>query len=425
MSQLNQEIIANTNLSLSRLFSTPSLSSLDNFKTANGRNKLAHQPSKLDLIDDTQLTSLPLPPPLKLRGRNSTQSLLNNERTNSPVFSSRSSSSSVADVQEEHEEGEQNEEDEDDDDDYEGEQDDPIVLIEDYITHQSDEILPETSSIQSSDSVDHLINKKKSLATFKQRMLKNSLAQEDIASISDISTITSSHNFDDTIVKEDSTMMNSMASISSLHKPTNKRSISNDIVPNDGDCSQKRRENLEEIFGKIPGTDLLKYCDLCEKPLYEISSIINNNKKFKKMAKVNDAYTEFICGECVEMYEEFFNELYQNELDASAEKAIRDNSKNVKLLAIFQLIGQKYEEPKLAPKRSFFGKAPTKILANKTSFSETLMGTLTYLNNIPEGSSYNSKRFGFGLLPKKSIDIEWIKNLQFKLRWNWGANSEV
>ena len=30
-------------------------------------NKLKHQPSKLDLIDDTTLTSLPLPPPPPLR----------------------------------------------------------------------------------------------------------------------------------------------------------------------------------------------------------------------------------------------------------------------------------------------------------------------------------------------------------------------
>lgn len=42
-------------------------------------------------------------------------------------------------------------------------------------------------------------------------------------------------------------------------------------------------EHLEGMWGKIPGSDNLKYCDLCEKPLYEISAILN--KKTQRMVE--------------------------------------------------------------------------------------------------------------------------------------------
>lgn len=465
--------------------------------------KLHHYPSKLDLIDDTTLTSLPLPPPakLKLKSRSSGE--------NTSLYSIEDINISFTPTQHD---------DSDNDDDTQ----DPIVLIEDYMTplqNDLDHNLHKTSnemtidgpvptSNENDDQLKHLIHRKRSLATFKQRIFKKSLQEVDVVSISDAS-ITSTLNFDSI---DNSHITRNTQSIASFptHKPNNKRSISHDIVSRSdmnrfnsdvrlSDSTQLtdrslqfRPENLEEIFGKIPGSDLLKYCDLCEKPLYEISSILNNNKKFKTCTgatttatTIGQVYSEFICWECIETYEEFFNELYTTELDGEVEEipeglissglisssgSISAPDAKSKLLKIFQSVHDKYTQQglkasrfnetisapsdkwttslnttpsnpyktwtsQLSSKRSFFSKQPTyKQLKNKTSFSETLMQRLNYLNNVPEGYSYNSnsltetKSSFLGFVsetkeqknnPAPKRDLEWIKNLQAKLRWSW------
>ncbi|ODQ81985.1 hypothetical protein BABINDRAFT_160201 [Babjeviella inositovora NRRL Y-12698] len=68
-----------------------------------------------------------------------------------------------------------------------------------------------------------------------------------------------------------------------------------------------RGENLESIFGKIPGTEFLKHCDICEKPLYELSSLLSLTEADKSdgsaMLPANN-YENFICGDCTDEYEE-------------------------------------------------------------------------------------------------------------------------
>jgi hypothetical protein len=160
--------------------------------------ELAHKQSRLDLLDETTLTSLPLPPPLKRK---------NTDLDNDDVGNTTA--------------------------------EDPIVLIEDY--------LPAT--------IKPRLNKKKSLAIFKSKF--------------------------------------------------NKR--------------LKVTASSQDLFVNAITTDCLKYCDLCEKPLYELSSFIGSENQVK-----TKRFHEFICGECVEMYEQFFNELQDEngEFNVSADTTI-------------------------------------------------------------------------------------------------------
>lgn len=450
----NSEVIAATNMNLSRLTSLASLK----------RNHVIHQPSMLDLIDDTKLTSLPLPPPPKLRGRSSTQSnsvsLVDVKsctlETNNYVLSKEDSLSDESD------------------DDADA---DPIVLIEDYM------ILLETPSL----------HRQKSLATFKKRLLL-----QEIASMSEISTLNTTDTYGESkrgtqvSIDQDIPHVRAKRSISNdgdairgylpgsmkfpQTKPNNGQLAngSDHGVFNNGDqtdghqtklsesqvfgsqlcgsqvfgsqhfgsqhfgyqaiesqsklcgsqtndnidaepytneegltninsldsisSSTSKKENLKEIFGQIPGTDMLKYCDLCEKPLYEISSIINNHKKVKKSV-TRSVYSEFVCWECVDAYEDFFNEMYQNELEETKERPDNESPINrEKLLEIFRKIDRKYEKPRVM--RSFY--RPKRVV-KKLLFSDNLIGRLSSLA-APE-----QKQWG-------QVDFDWFRTLQ----WSWG-----
>lgn len=52
-------------------------------------------------------------------------------------------------------------------------------------------------------------------------------------------------------------------------------------------------EPLAALFGDIPATNELKYCDVCVKPLYEVLLLAQRR------------HQQFVCGECIETYEEF------------------------------------------------------------------------------------------------------------------------
>ncbi|KAK6458097.1 uncharacterized protein RJT20DRAFT_28948 [Scheffersomyces xylosifermentans] len=467
---LSKHPLKDKNLNSMRHNSTTNLHkqfSFSNLANAVPGTALKHQPSKLDLIDDTRLTSLPLPPPPKTRNRSSTSSS-NSHTSNKALVSAhplsgdtdkdngstilelkpcQSTDSTHSRLQNKSLGANKHSEDlktstinerpstldiyEEDDDDYdydEEESQDPIVLVEDYMATRD---FVNNSFNSSRSNEEARIFKKKSLATFKSRMFNNCISNNNnnkhiIDSINNCNnnnnyniSILHNHHEADTMASDASTITSERniedLSHSSLisdnsRKRSNKRAISNDIP-----VRPSGPENLEEIFGKIPGTDLLKYCDLCEKPLYEISSIINNNKKFKKSSQVdstsavNQLYTEFICWDCVETYEEFFNELYENDfyIFSNQSEDMNTNEKkstNEKLLTIFKSIQNKYDQE---PKSYTFPSDP-KTLNTKTSFSEGLMNRLSVLNNAPRDNN-------------RAIDIDWISNLQNKIRWRWKA----
>lgn len=174
----------------------------------------------------------------------------------------------------------------------------------------------------------------------------------------------------------------------------------------------RKEQDLEEIFGKIPGSDSLKYCDLCEKPLYEISSLIDNKIDSTLEHTTNETplckenarlYSEFVCWECVETYEEFFNELCANESDhckSDFKETIDKNNAtgSIRLFEIFHGINQKYNIQNSSGQ-------------SELHFSSYLIQKLSKLNSsadsIPMGAHSRSETF------------DWVKYLQYQLRWRW------
>lgn len=377
--------------------------------------RLDRQPSKLDLIDSSTLTSLPFPPPLKTSKRakhelmNRSKSTPNIHHTDSDpqeILSTkeRSSSPQISDRRDPGPKGfspkdflatdntiedvsftsidtltTQNmttEIDESFDDNEE-----PIILVEDYmnlnpISTNKPSSFPHQSISSSQDKHPAMSNedcnkasgemnpqvhayklfRQRSLASFKHRLNANN---------------------------------------------RNKRKISGDT---------NNSENLEAIFGTIPGKGMLKHCDICDKPLYEISSVISskrtkNNKTDTehdlKNPELNNIFNEFICFDCIEIYEEFLHELYNNELHNNETDRINGGSisdgsmlsglpelKNLKLLNMFKSIQ----------------------LRSMNNFQNNLVDQLKLLNysNITQAGGLS--------------ELNWLKTLQNKLRWRWRLN---
>ncbi|CAG90407.2 DEHA2G09020p [Debaryomyces hansenii CBS767] len=331
----------------------------------NSRNdnlkSLKHQPSKLDLIDDTKLTSLPLPPPPKMR---SSVASYPGKDTEHSIRCSESVSTYNTD--DEYDEGIE-------------ESEDPIILVEDYMTSETN---------VNTDEQKH-INKRDSLAVFKDRIYQN----EDRSSLSTISATS-------TIISK----------LTNPKTPFETRCTSNETLSKTK--ITRKEQDLEEIFGKIPGSDSLKYCDLCEKPLYEISSLIDNKIDSTLEHTTNETpsckenarlYSEFVCWECVETYEEFFNELCANESDhckSDFKETIDKNNAtgSIRLFEIFHGINQKYNIQNSSGQ-------------SELHFSSYLIQKLSKLNSsadsIPMGAHSRSETF------------DWVKYLQYQLRWRW------
>ncbi|RLV95693.1 hypothetical protein JA1_000709 [Spathaspora sp. JA1] len=272
------------------------------------RHTLQPHRSMLDLMDDTRLTSLPLPPPPPKRaGSSSSASTPNSMLSLEKKLQQSGDNIDKISV---------NAEDctnEDDYDEYEDESQDPIVLVEDYMKNSP--MLP------------HML-RQKSLANFKSRILSDCIS-ESTSFIEQSQTQayqTQRHLNNEVIYDQDI--------LDSPSSTTPRNSISEETARFTN--RKEDKEDLEAIFGRIPGSDLLKYCDLCEKPLYEISSIINNNNHTQRTGKRN--HHEFICSDCIENYETFINEFY----DSDEEEQLGLEKSRKKLLHIFHSIQYKY-----------------------------------------------------------------------------------
>lgn len=151
-------------------------------------------------------------------------------------------------------------------------------------------------------------------------------------------------------------------------------------------------EDLEAIFGKIPGADKLKHCSLCDKPLYEISSIISNPDASQPVA-MNTLYEEFVCWECINVYEQFLSELYATEVHDAQHGAFAqmDDAAADRLLHMFNAIKHTYEP---APKRQ-----------RKRQFSDDLLSRLHSLSTLSDTRANGS---------------EWLALFRSRLRWRWG-----
>lgn len=354
---------SNSTLNLDR---QPVLQRMDSsvLNSLSSGRKLAHQPSKLDLIDDTTLTSLPLAPPpprAKLRRGNSSCSKFSRTSDLAPTKLNLAASTSSFDTSISVRPDDVATINESEDyydttlgaDDTFEEQQDPIVLVEDYM--RTDD---EDSNFSRS------VSRKASLANFKKKYM---------------------------IGRSQSAMQ---LPNGAPFRGANKRSISAE-----DNIMKRSGENLEAIFGKIPGADKLKYCDLCDKPLYEISSVIRTTEEKFNLTRddsMTQLYNEFVCWECINVYDRFLNELYEAEV-SEARHVIpstgNTNNTTEKLLGIFNGIRESYQTRVEPPRKQL-----------KTGFSTDLIDRLHYLSTMSE--------------PPKN-GVEWLANLRNRLRWKW------
>ncbi|QBM90173.1 hypothetical protein METSCH_E04140 [Metschnikowia aff. pulcherrima] len=247
------------------------------------RPELRNHSSKLHLIDDTTLTSLPFPPPAaskRLKRAPLTASGISNSHgpflhrdplllslglTNSRLDAP-NLAVSAAPLEPESSRVYTDYDCADDtiEDTFEESQD-PIVLVEDYMT--------EAHSKES-------VFRKKSLANIKKRIRENSLGPTHFPSFIPYGRVQMEMDGDNT---------------QETHTPGN--------------------EDLEAIFGRIPGTEKLKYCTLCDKPLYEISSVLSSSepKEIPQETDMSHRYHEFVCWDCIVTYEQILNEIYEAE----------------------------------------------------------------------------------------------------------------
>lgn len=309
----------------------------DTFQNQIKQHSLKPKSSTLDLIDDTKLTSLPLPPPAKSRKMDS-ETYNDSMIINTTYDLSYDDSFDVGD--------------------------DPIVLVEDYV--QKPEKLPHSKK----KAHEHAVSRKQSLDIFKRRLNK----YETLSLLSCNSTV-----------------------LTSNMTVSGKRKISEELTTTSETYATRPKEDIEEIFGKIPGSDNLKYCDICNRPLYEISTVISNNKRPKKEYTTNSQptkslYKEFVCWECVDTYEEFFNELYWTESRTETSHQTGDTQCNQNLLRMFKDILQKYQ-----------------IEPAQGTFSPLLLGTLHH--HLGQG--------------ERHLDLAWLERLRQKLRWRWRLNGLI
>lgn len=319
-----------------------------NPKNPSKRQLVRHQKSKLDLIDDTKLTSLPFPPPppSKSRLRRKVLSPLTCP-TQTPQIPKGSIDETdlgaiseidtftnvdemVADISQCSDML---------DDDHQ----DPIILVEDYLSSQALDCNKRANLLR-----------KESLANFKRKFMKGKK--------------TTNLRYG---LEFDQTLQNS-----------------------------QKTENLEDIFGKLPGSDRLKYCVLCDKPLYELSSILTSAEKRIQSGLSNERklFEELVCSDCIEFYEIISNEV--QDLLQSFEPETNTNSQSHERgkESIADLINAL--KRKRHPESSRVAQANSE---NNAQFSKDLLGRLHTLNNLSETMTKREN---------------WLPRIRSKVNWD-------
>ncbi|GEQ66844.1 hypothetical protein JCM33374_g507 [Metschnikowia sp. JCM 33374] len=341
---------------------------------------LQSRPSKLHLIDDTTLTSLPFPPPAaskRLKRASSTCSrFTNNPQSTIPERQSLLSFDLSKDALEEstfvdsvHSSRQDTSElhntctyiDEAHEDSLEDAQD-PIVLVEDYVTE-----------VQSQKAM----FRKKSLANIKKRLREKS----------------------------------SRATFCPTFGASQPLKI---------DFGNNQRvqfpvpviEDLEAIFGKIPGTERLKYCTICDKPLYEISSVLScsNPKDTPQKSNMTQHYQEFVCSDCIVTYEQILNELHEAEMNYTEDGDCQSagNQRFSQILANNSILNHFDTKD---PRNHGHGCAVPHT-QKRRKFSNDLISRLHHLSAVsqPEPQPQSQEKTS-----------EWLSGWSEKLKWNFNS----
>lgn len=260
---------------------------------------LAAHGSKLHLIDESTLTSLPFAPPPPKRVR----------RQDLALFGSSAKRPAISDVLS----------DDDCDDTMDGTLDETheIVLVEDYLPPTG----PPTRLV---------MLRQQSLASIKKR-------------------VRSAH----------------WKSASSLCSPAH--------------IAEPPKEDLEAIFGKLPGTDMLRHCTLCDKPLYEVLSLILSE---------SPACHELVCSACINTYESILDELH----DAEAQLHADGDSVAEMLLETLGHLSRGPSNRTLAQDSTHTPAQGLDVLRRgKRTFSSELIGRLHELSNMAQPRAHTPR----------------------------------
>ncbi|QLL34372.1 hypothetical protein HG536_0G02330 [Torulaspora globosa] len=270
-------------------------------------SKLHHSTSKLDLLDKEKLTSFPIPPP---RGSQPSQNVkrlklnpINEIRIHNTKEDRRISYGFPG------KRGPLQEEEGDEDDSNEH----PIVLVEDYIP------IEEWSR-------GNAAGKRLSLSNLRSKMSKRSdmhlpvrlinTSRKECSKTPSSSVTLIPHILDDNFMHEDSvcSLQENGAQTLSLRDDEAVSSSFQHMIRSL--IKNEEKEDSDEYLSGLRLNSSLKKCVVCEKPLYEISSILGEASHFK----------EIVCDKCTERYEEaakiFEDYEFETSLDSSHDSSL-------------------------------------------------------------------------------------------------------
>ncbi|CCH42339.1 hypothetical protein BN7_1883 [Wickerhamomyces ciferrii] len=315
--------------------SNPQLITREPIKPQQSIPKLRNMKSRLDMLDNSQLTSFPLAPP-----RVCSEAITNGNNLKSPEINAQDiiqsrPNSQFLDI-------------------------DPIVLVEDYIKQKqlnrkklsvmdlktsiktfnsmdqnespqgpnyltrAKSILSETfpSSLQNSqhDNQDHQLPSSQPSTLL---LTKNSIDDEEESITSSNQDFYSAKTSQSRSLSSTGSIHTNVSHISNISNvPTLKLSTSNDqtfgefSIPSTSVFASSTTSLISTDSNNINGDSSLRYCVICDSPLYEISSLLTQDNQF----------SEFVCSNCTEQYEQLSKLIESFDQSISGMKSIPEDS---------------------------------------------------------------------------------------------------
>lgn len=260
-------------------------------------SRLHQSSSKLDLLDEKKLTSFPIPHPLDIGGAHNVKKVklnpineirIHNDKENRRI--SYGVPNKLARYRDEEEIDERQ-----------------MVLVEDYIPY--DEGL-ERNLARKKVSISNLRNKMSRRSDMHLPLRLKNLSRQDSSKTSSSSATLVSHAIDENFLHENSAC--SLENDTQTLRVRDDENLSHSFqhILHDLIKPEATEEGDKYLSGLQIGSKVKK-CVVCEKPLYEISSIISEGDRFQ----------EIVCGKCTERYEEAAKIFEDYEFESSGESS--------------------------------------------------------------------------------------------------------
>ncbi|CCF59182.1 hypothetical protein KAFR_0G01480 [Kazachstania africana CBS 2517] len=353
------------------------------------QSKLNQSTSKLDLLEDDKITSLPLVPPIDI---NKDSRILSDDETNERTTIKRHKLNPVNELRIHHNKinryisyGSSTE----------IENDQPIILVEDYIPQVDENRAITKKRVSMSDLKRKMNARNDNHLPVKRKTFKNeAIAEEDCEPMA-----LRAYIFDE---ESDNEGLND--SIRSI--PLN--SIMKSIIDT---CNNTHADFGDKYLAEMTVKSQIKQCIVCERPLYELSSLMKH--------QVLD-YKEIVCENCTVKYEEAAKFFEDYEFETSV-----DDSNNESMLScidssvgpylpnniVSNSMGSSYENDKAYSKN---------LKHERDQFSNELIRTLRLqLHEEPCQNGTTIKNNKAYSSPKS---MNWFLEARRKIKWRWQVN---